>query len=60
MAAVERDPAQMNNIAADPEYHSLVNPLKQRLFDEIERTGDPAATGNGSIFDSYIYYGAEN
>jgi N-sulfoglucosamine sulfohydrolase len=58
--AIERDPAQMNNIAADPEYHSLVNPLKQRLLDEMQKTGDPWTSDNGLIFDSYIYNGAEN
>ncbi len=56
---VSRDPAQLNNLADNPEFKPIKNSLKQRLLQQMQQTGDPWATGNGEIFDSYTYYGKE-
>lgn len=55
--AVDKDPAQLHNLANDPEYSALKATLAARLDKEMARTGDPWASGNGDSFDSYIYYG---
>lgn len=57
--ATDRDPAQINNIAADPEYAEVKASLEQRLLEEMKKTGDPWTTGNGEIFDTYMYYAKE-
>ncbi|HSC76795.1 MAG TPA: sulfatase [Pseudomonadales bacterium] len=54
--ALDRDPAQLHNIADDPEYQAIKASLMERLFEEMKKTGDPWTTGNGEIFDTYTYY----
>jgi arylsulfatase A-like enzyme len=54
---LETDPYQMNNVADDPKYARILASLKERLFRDLEATGDPRATGSGETFDQYPYYG---
>jgi N-sulfoglucosamine sulfohydrolase len=57
--AIDKDPDQLNNLANDPEFDSIRASLQQRLFEEMKNSGDPWSTGNGEIFDTYIYYAKE-
>ena len=57
--AIDRDPGQLNNLADNPEYKSLQDSLEQQLLKQMQQTGDPWTTGNGEIFNSYIYYGKD-
>jgi uncharacterized sulfatase len=57
--ARDRDPYQMTNLAQDPEYQSIKTSLQERLLQEMQKSNDPWATGDGAIFDSYIYYAKE-
>jgi len=56
---IERDPAQLTNLADKPEFLRR----KQELAAELERwmaaTGDPRAKGNGDRWDRYPYFGPE-
>jgi uncharacterized sulfatase len=52
---LRRDPWQMNNLASDPDYSGRRNELAAKLAHELERTGDPRATGSGVAFDRYPY-----
>lgn len=53
--AVDRDPGQLNNLATDPEFKSLKASMEQQLFEQMKQSGDPWTTGNGDIFNTYIY-----
>jgi uncharacterized sulfatase len=57
--ALANDPAQMKNLADDPEYTTIKATLANQLDKAMAETADPWATGNGEIFDSYIYYGKD-
>lgn len=50
---VVNDPYQLRNIAADPAYRSVRQRLKKKLFEELQRTGDPRSQGKGEIFEKY-------
>ncbi|MEM7396926.1 MAG: heparan N-sulfatase, partial [Verrucomicrobiota bacterium] len=54
---LKKDPGQIVNVAADPAYAKTLKELKERLFAELKKTGDPRATGTGPDFDSYKYLG---
>lgn len=54
------DPEQLHNLAADRRYDDLKNQLAKRLFDELQRSGDPRVGSHADIFDSYPYYGAKS
>jgi uncharacterized sulfatase len=53
---LSRDTGQLNNVADNPDYAHVKSDLAEQLSEEMERTGDPWSTGDGSIFDSYKYY----
>ncbi len=55
---VPRDPAQLQDLAANPEYAPLKASLARQLHDELLRSGDPRVTGHGEDFDGYTYYGS--
>jgi uncharacterized sulfatase len=57
--AVKRDPAQLHNLADDPEYKTIKEDLRKELLQQMQQTGDPWTTGNGTIFDSYPYFGRD-
>jgi uncharacterized sulfatase len=48
-----KDPDQMKNVAADPQYAAVKEKLARQLDAELVQTGDPRATGHGDVFDSY-------
>ena len=54
--SIDRDPAQLSNIASDPEFQSIKINLAETLSDQMKKTADPWMTGNGLQFDSYINY----
>jgi hypothetical protein len=50
------DPDQVLNLAADPKYRKLVIKLRQKLTQELQRTGDPRFTSDEPApFDAYPY-----
>jgi N-sulfoglucosamine sulfohydrolase len=49
---LNKDPHQMHNVAKDPAYASVVNELRQRLLNELERTGDPRLIDDGRFFET--------
>jgi N-sulfoglucosamine sulfohydrolase len=54
---LKKDPGQLVNVAADPAYAETVKKLKDQLFAELRKTGDPRVTGKGSDFDKFPYLG---
>ncbi|MDE0577718.1 MAG: hypothetical protein OSB39_12280, partial [Opitutales bacterium] len=54
---LKKDPGQLVNVAADPAYAKTVKSLKDQLFDELRKTGDPRVTGKGPDFDKFPYLG---
>jgi N-sulfoglucosamine sulfohydrolase len=57
--SIERDPGQLKNLANNPEFTAIKNTLGQRLSEQMKKTADPWSTGNGAVFDSYIYNGTQ-
>jgi arylsulfatase A-like enzyme len=49
---LKKDPHQMHNVAADPAYAPVITELRQRLLNELERTGDPRLIDDGSFFET--------
>lgn len=49
---LKKDPHQVNNVAADPAYASILADLEQRLMDELRRTGDPRLVDDGRYFET--------
>jgi uncharacterized sulfatase len=54
---IKNDTYNVNNLAGKPEYEAVEQELKQALFAELEKSGDPRVVGpDKEIFDSYIRY----
>jgi hypothetical protein len=49
---LKKDLHQIRNVAADPAYASVVRELRQRLLDELKRTGDPRLVDDGRFFET--------
>lgn len=49
---LKKDPHQMHNVAVDPDYAETVDELRQRLMDELKRTGDPRVVDDGRYFET--------
>lgn len=49
---LDKDPQQIHNVAADPDYATVRESLNQRLMDELKRTGDPRVIDNGKFFET--------
>jgi arylsulfatase A-like enzyme len=47
------DPDCVKNLAADPEHRSRMTALREKLFAELKRQGDPRVNGKGDVFDQY-------
>ncbi len=47
-----RDPHQVNNVAADPEYASVRAALEKQLLAELKRTGDPRLVDGGRYYET--------
>lgn len=54
---LKKDPDQLVNVAADPAHAATLKRLKERLFAELEKSGDPRVTGTGPDFDQFPYLG---
>jgi len=54
---LKKDPAQMNNVAGQPEYAETQKRLSAALMAELKATQDPRVLGKGDLFDQYPYYG---
>lgn len=54
---ITQDPDCLNNLASDPAFLETKQKLSQQMMEYLKKTGDPRATGNGEIWDSYKRYG---
>lgn len=48
---LKKDPHQVNNVAAMPEYKEVVQRLETKLMTELETTGDPRLVDGGRYFE---------
>jgi len=53
--AIDKDPAQMNNLADDSAYTEIKAKLRKRMEDYQKATGDPRVKGQ-SPWDDYLFY----
>ncbi len=49
---LKKDPHQMHNVAADPDYAKVAAELRERLLAELSRTGDPRLIDDGKFFET--------
>ena len=49
---LKKDPHQVSNIAANPEYAEARAALEKRLLDELRTTGDPRVIDGGKFFET--------
>ena len=56
---LQKDAAQMNNVAPMREYAQAKAKLRAELDAWMVRIKDPRATGQGDVFDTYPYYGGK-
>lgn len=54
--AVKSDPDCLENLAENPGYGKVRAELEEKLDRFLQETGDPRATGNGEIFETYPRY----
>lgn len=54
---LRQDPDCLLNLASDPGSASVCAALKDVLFAELKRQGDPRMFGHGDVFDQYPYAG---
>ena len=50
------DPYDMQNLAPDPAFKTIVEKMDRQLIAELKETHDPRSDGNGSRFDRYPTY----
>jgi uncharacterized sulfatase len=50
---IQKDPYCLNDLSVMPEYQDILFQLRERLNSRLKETGDPRATGNGDIWESY-------
>lgn len=55
---LKKDPEQLENVAARPEYAKVREEFERRMREHLMRTGDPRANGR-SPWDFYPYYGPD-
>lgn len=56
---IQKDPDCVMNLAANPEYKSLIAKLRKQMEDQLTEQGDPRTLGKGDIFDEYPYRGRQ-
>jgi arylsulfatase A-like enzyme len=56
---IKKDPDCVMNLAANPEYKSLIAKLRKHMEGELTDQGDPRTLGKGDIFDEYPYRGRQ-
>ncbi len=49
---MRQDPHQMHNLADDPAYSSVLGDLRERLMNELRRSGDPRVVDDGEFFET--------
>lgn len=49
---LSKDPHQMNNVAAQPEYAIVLEKLQIQLMAELTETGDPRLVDDGAFFEN--------
>jgi arylsulfatase A-like enzyme len=49
------DPDCLRNLADDPRYRERKEQLRQLMESELRAQGDPRQSGNGEVFDRYMY-----
>ena len=54
---LNRDPGQLDNVAADPHYSEVKEGLWNHLESELGATGDPRVLDGGDRFDEHPYLG---
>lgn len=52
-----KDPAQLHNVAQDPEYATIRAELAARLEEELRRTKDPRLSNDPDQLERFPYYG---
>jgi len=57
--AIDKDPAQMNNLAAEPAYAGVKEKLRERMEQYLQNTGDPRVRGESPWDDYPFYYGTK-
>lgn len=50
------DPAQLHNVASNPDYRQVLERLSRKLTEQMERTEDPRL-GDASWLEKFPYYG---
>jgi len=54
---LQKDPDQLENVAADPRYAATRQQLADQLMAQLRALRDPRVTGAGDKFDAYPYLG---
>lgn len=60
---MNEDPYNVNNLLLSPEheaYLEIADRLRSRMFELLEKQGDPRMFGNGYVFDNYLYSEEKN
>ncbi len=52
---LEHDPDCVINLAEDSDWTSTKDRMREQLFAELRKQGDPRMQGNGAVFDRYPY-----
>lgn len=52
---LRNDPDCVNNLAAERRWESRKSSLRRLMERELKQQGDPRQTGDGAIFDRYLY-----
>lgn len=52
---ISEDPECMLNLVDSVKFTQIKNSLKQLLYEELKKEGDPRILGNGDIFDKYPF-----
>ncbi len=54
---LRKDPHQIVNVAGNPEYAEVLEKLRSRLMESLEKSNDPRVLGQGDVFEAYLYRG---
>jgi uncharacterized sulfatase len=53
---IKNDPSCLNNLALDPSFLKVTQKYRDEMSAFLKMTGDPRASGNGDIWESYRRY----
>jgi N-sulfoglucosamine sulfohydrolase len=54
---LHKDPQQLDNVAAKPEYANTKGAMRSALLKWMDETRDPRAAKTGEAWDRYPYFG---